>query len=114
MTRYLPSNIRGIDNYKSRDWMVWAGITLDGHTHRYVFAGGTVAAVRSQREAHRAALVDDFLEIEDMHRIDWPLRSADHIRIEHVCDVPGMVIASPKPLPRTIQGPKTEFLNEWD
>lgn len=33
---------------------------------------------------HRAHLVDDFLEIKDIHLIDWTARSPDFNLIEHV------------------------------
>ncbi|GBM04458.1 hypothetical protein AVEN_130844-1 [Araneus ventricosus] len=33
---------------------------------------------------HRANLVDDFLENEDIRRMDWPARSPDLNPIEHV------------------------------
>ncbi|GFX19263.1 transposable element Tc1 transposase [Trichonephila clavipes] len=86
--------------------MVWAGITLDGRTHFYVFARGTTTAVR-------AHLVDEFLESEDIHRMDWPVISEDLISILHAWSALRRAIATHKPPLRTIQGLKTELLNEW-
>ncbi|GBM75723.1 hypothetical protein AVEN_92726-1 [Araneus ventricosus] len=91
--------------------MVWAGIMLDGHTPLHFFERSTVTGVRYRNEIletyvclfrgavgpyfilmddnarpHRAHLVDDFLESEDIRRMDWPIRSSDLNPIEHVRD----------------------------
>ncbi|GBL87031.1 Transposable element Tcb2 transposase [Araneus ventricosus] len=138
-TRYLPSNVREIDHYDGGDLMVWAGIMLDGRTPLHVFERGTVTGVRYRDEIlepyvrlfrgavgpefilmddnarpHRALLVDEFLESEDIRRMDWPARSQDLNPIEHVWDVLGRAIATRNPPPRTIQEMKTALLNEWD
>ncbi|GBL80570.1 Transposable element Tcb2 transposase [Araneus ventricosus] len=108
-TRYLPSNVRKIDHYGVGGLMVWAGIMLDGRTPLHVFERGTVTGVRHRDEflepyvrlfrgavgpefilmddnarPHRALLVDEFLESEDIRRMDWPARSPDRNHIEHV------------------------------
>ncbi|GFX43365.1 uncharacterized protein TNCV_4873851 [Trichonephila clavipes] len=49
-THFLPSNVREIDHYNSRDLMVWAGISVNFYIHPYVFAKGTVTAVRYMDE----------------------------------------------------------------
>lgn len=138
-TRYLPSNVREIDHYGGGGLMVWAGIMLDGRTPLHVFDSGTVTGVRYRDEVlepyvrlfrgavgpefilmddnarpHRALLLDEFLESEDIRRMDWPSRSPDLNPIEHVWDGLGRAIASRNPPPRTIQGLKTALLNEWD
>ncbi|GBN48829.1 Transposable element Tc1 transposase [Araneus ventricosus] len=138
-TRYLPSNVCEIDHYGGGALMVWAGIMLDGRTPLHVFERGTVTGVRYRDEIlepyvrlfrgavlpefilmednarpHRALLVDEFLESEDIRRTDWPARSPDLNPIEHVWDALRRAIATRKPPPRTIQEMKTAFLNEWD
>ncbi|GBN24069.1 hypothetical protein AVEN_27890-1 [Araneus ventricosus] len=80
--------------------MVWAGIMLDGRTPLHVFERGTVTGVRYRDEIlepyvrifrgavdpefilmvdnagpHRALLVNEFLESEDICRMDCPARS---------------------------------------
>ncbi|GFV05035.1 transposable element Tc1 transposase [Trichonephila clavipes] len=65
-------------------------------------------------EVHRAHVVDEYLEIEDIRRMDWPVIPADLIRAEHAWDALGWTIATRNPLPRTIQGLTTEWLNKWD
>ncbi|GBN39097.1 hypothetical protein AVEN_161008-1 [Araneus ventricosus] len=62
---------------------------------------------------HRALLVDEFLESEDIRRMDWPARSPDLNPIEHVWDALGRSIATRNPPPRTMQEMKTALLNEW-
>ncbi|GBN69292.1 hypothetical protein AVEN_35980-1 [Araneus ventricosus] len=108
-TRYLPSNAREIDHYGGGGLMVWASIMLDGRTPLYVFERGTVTGVWYRDEIlepyvrlfrgavgpefilmddnarpHRALLVHEFLESEDIRRMEWPARSPDLNPIEHV------------------------------
>ncbi|GBO11641.1 Transposable element Tc1 transposase [Araneus ventricosus] len=138
-TCYLSFNVCEIDHYGRGGLMVWAGIMLDGQTSLHVFERGTVTGVRYRDEIlepyvrlfrgavgpkfilmdhnarpHRALLVDEFLESEDIHRMDWPARSPDLNPIQHVWDALGRTIATCNPRPRTIQEMKTALLNEWD
>ncbi|GBL82593.1 hypothetical protein AVEN_164457-1, partial [Araneus ventricosus] len=117
--RYLPSNVREIYHYGGGGLMVWAGIMLDGRTPLHVFEGGTVTGVRCRDEIlepyvrlfrsavgpefilmddnagpHRALLVDEFLESEDIRQMDWPARFPDHNPIEKVGDALGRAIAT--------------------
>ncbi|GBN10985.1 hypothetical protein AVEN_13649-1 [Araneus ventricosus] len=112
---------------------------LDGRTPLHVFERGTVTGVRYRDEIlepyvrlsrgavgpefilmddnarpHRALLVDEFLESEDIRWMEWPARSPDLNPIEHVWDALGRAIATRNPPPRTIQEMKTALLNEWD
>ncbi|GBO41203.1 hypothetical protein AVEN_104560-1 [Araneus ventricosus] len=88
--------------------MVWAGM-LDDRKPLHVFERGTVAGVRYRDEIlehyvrlfrgavghefilmvdnarpHRALVVDEFLQSEDIRRMDWTARSPDLNPIEHV------------------------------
>ncbi|GBM75032.1 Transposable element Tcb2 transposase [Araneus ventricosus] len=99
-TRYLPSNVREINHYGGGGLKVWAGIMLDGRAPFHVFERGIVTGVRYRDEIlepyvrlfrgavgsefilmddnarpHRALLVDEFLDSEDICRMDWPARS---------------------------------------
>ncbi|GFT11670.1 DDE_3 domain-containing protein [Trichonephila clavipes] len=72
-------------------------------------------------------LVNEFLESEDIHQMDFPVKSPDLIRIEHIrvsqicvnmcvehIRVPQRAIANHKLPPRTIQNFKAKLLSEWD
>ncbi|GBO43095.1 hypothetical protein AVEN_104873-1 [Araneus ventricosus] len=112
---------------------------LDGRTPLHVFERGTVTGVRYRDEIlepyvrlfrgavgpelilmddnarpHRALLVDEFLESEDIRWMDWPPTSPDLNPIEHFWDALGRAIATHNAPPRTIQEMKTALLNEWD
>ncbi|GBL83507.1 hypothetical protein AVEN_53740-1 [Araneus ventricosus] len=122
-TRYIPSNAHKIDHYGRGGLMVWLGIMLDGRTPLHVFEGGTVTGVRCKDEIlepyvrlfrgavgpefilmddnarpHRALLVNEFLESEDIRRMDWPARFPEHNPIEQVGDALGRAIATRNPL----------------
>ncbi|GFX87640.1 uncharacterized protein TNCV_2465331 [Trichonephila clavipes] len=58
---------------------------------------------------HRVHLVHEFLESEDIHRIDCPVRSADLNPKQHSLDALGRATATGNSLPSTIQGLKTEY-----
>ncbi|GFX42288.1 transposable element Tc3 transposase [Trichonephila clavipes] len=80
--------------------MVWAGIMMNGRTDLHFFDTGSVTAQRYKDEVlepyvrlfrgavgsdflfmddnipcHRAALIDDFLETENIQRMSWPANS---------------------------------------
>lgn len=138
-TRYRHSNIRERDRFGGGGIMVWAGIMLNGRTSLHVFEGGSLTGqtyrdrilepyVRLFRggfgpnfifmddnaRPHRANLVDEYLESEDITRMDWPARSPDLNPIEHVWDALGKAIAARHPPPRTIHELKNALLQEWD
>ncbi|GFX77938.1 transposable element Tcb2 transposase [Trichonephila clavipes] len=62
---------------------------------------------------HRANLVDEFLESEDIKRIPWPANSPDLNPIENLWDYLGRAIARRHPPPRDVNGRKTALLEEW-
>ncbi|GFW15240.1 transposable element Tcb2 transposase [Trichonephila clavipes] len=114
------------------------GIMIDGRTPLHVFRSGSVTGqiyrdevldpyVRLFRGAygrdflfmddnarpHRANLVDEFLESEDIKRIPWPANSPDLNPIENLWDYLGRAIARRHPPPRDVNGLKTALLEEW-
>ncbi|GFW72360.1 transposable element Tcb2 transposase [Trichonephila clavipes] len=92
--------------------MVWVAIMLDGRTPLHVFESGTVTGVSYMDEVlesyvhlFRCAcslefILDsedsdkesEFLESEDIHRMDMPTRSPNFNPIEHVWDTLAMAI----------------------
>ncbi|GFW25153.1 uncharacterized protein TNCV_2262111 [Trichonephila clavipes] len=80
--------------------LVWAGISLGGHTDLHVFHGGTVTGLRYRDEIldpyvrpyaaaigndfilmddnarpHRARIVEEYLEDHGLERMEWSARS---------------------------------------
>lgn len=137
-TRYHPSNIFERDHYGGGGLLVWGGIMLNGRTDLHVFESGSVTGRRYADEIlepcvrlfrgavgpefifmddnarpHRAHLVDDFLESEDIRRMEWPARSPDLNPIEHVWDALGRRVGERQPPPRNLQELKMALLEEW-
>ncbi|GFS85209.1 transposable element Tcb2 transposase [Trichonephila clavipes] len=101
-TRYHQSNTVERHSYRGGGILVWAGISLDGHTDLHVFHGGTVTGLRYRDEIldpyvrpyaaaigndfilmndnarpHRARIVEEYLEDHGLERMEWPARSPD-------------------------------------
>ncbi|UYV70792.1 hypothetical protein LAZ67_8000631 [Cordylochernes scorpioides] len=137
-TRYHPSNIREIDSFRGSSLLVWAGISSSRRTPLHIFSGGTLTAQRYRDEIlepylrpygdqighnlifkddnarpHRARLVNEYLQSENIRRMDWPARSTDLNPIEHVWDALGRRIGARHPSPRTLVELRTALLEEW-
>ncbi|GFV37015.1 uncharacterized protein TNCV_2381621 [Trichonephila clavipes] len=76
----LLSNVHEIDNYGGGGLMVWAG----NHVEWSVACDPEFILMDNNARPHTALLVDEFLESEDINRMDWPSRSPDLSPIEHV------------------------------
>lgn len=138
-TRYNPRNIQERDQYGGGGVLVWAGIMLNGRTSLHIFEGGTVNARRyidevldphvrlwrggmgpsfifmdDNARCHRANLVEEYLQGEDIHRMEWPARSPDLNPIEHAWDALGRRITARQPPPRTIPELRTALREEWE
>ncbi|GFW05146.1 transposable element Tcb2 transposase [Trichonephila clavipes] len=110
-SRNHPSNIIERDRYGGRGVLVWGGITLGSRTDLHIFDAGSfngsrycnnilLPYVRLFRGAmglqflfmddnapcHRTVAAEQFLESEDIERIDWPAQSPDLNPIEHTED----------------------------
>ncbi|UYV63797.1 hypothetical protein LAZ67_2005644 [Cordylochernes scorpioides] len=108
------------------------------HTPSTFFSGGTLTAQRYRHEIlelylrpyrdqighnlifmddnarpHRARLVNEYLQSENIRRMDWPARSPDLNPIEHVWDALGRRIGALHPSPRTLVELRTALLEEW-
>ncbi|GFV57278.1 transposable element Tcb1 transposase [Trichonephila clavipes] len=122
-TRYHQENTIERHRYGGAGWLVWGGIilgsrtdlhvqsvTMTGHIYRNVileqhvrvFRGGMGTEFLSMDDnarPHRAKIVDECLQMEDITRMDWPAHSPDLNPIEHVCDMLGRRIAARQPPP---------------
>ncbi|GFV93540.1 transposable element Tcb1 transposase [Trichonephila clavipes] len=122
-TRYHQENTIERHRYGGAGWLVWGGIILGsrtdlhvqsvamtGHIYRDVILEQHVPLFRGAMGAeflfmddnarpHRANIVDECLQSEDITRMDWPAYSPDLNPIEHVWDMLGRRIAARNPLP---------------
>lgn len=49
-------------------------------------------------KSHRAQIVDDFVEEEDIRHVNWPSKSSDLNPMEHVWDGLGIAIGQRNPI----------------
>ncbi|GFX78153.1 transposable element Tcb1 transposase [Trichonephila clavipes] len=62
---------------------------------------------------HRANIVDECLQSEDITRMHWPAYSPDLNPIEHVWDMLGRRIAARQPPPTCLPELRRALLDEW-
>ncbi|GFU59322.1 transposable element Tcb1 transposase [Trichonephila clavipes] len=122
-TRYHQENTIERHRYGGAGWLVWGEIILGsrtdlhvqnvtetGHIYRDVILEQHVRLFRGAMGAefqfmvdnalpHRANIVDECLQSEDITRMDWPAYSSDLNPIEHVWNMLSQRIAAVNPLP---------------
>ncbi|GFW31857.1 transposable element Tcb2 transposase [Trichonephila clavipes] len=99
-------------------------ITLTGHIYRDVILEQHLRLFRGalgveflfmydNTHPHRAHIVDECLQSEDITRMDWPAYSPDLNPIEHVWHILGRRIAARQPPPPCLPGLRRALLDEW-
>ncbi|GFY12483.1 transposable element Tc3 transposase [Trichonephila clavipes] len=118
-------------------WLVWGGIflgsrtdllvqsvTITGHIYRDIILEQHVRLFRGAMGAeflfmddnarpHRANIVEESLQSEDITCMDWPAYSSDLNPIEHVWDMLGRRIAAHQPPPTCLPELRRALLDEW-
>ncbi|GFX62602.1 transposable element Tcb1 transposase [Trichonephila clavipes] len=136
-TRYHQENTIERHRYGGAGWLVRGGIILGsridlhvqsvtrtGHIYRDVILEHQVRLFRGPMDAeflfmgdnarlHRANIVDECLQSEDITRMDWPAYSPDLNPKEHVGDMVGRRIAARQPPPTCLPELRRALLDEW-
>ncbi|GFW94871.1 transposable element Tcb1 transposase [Trichonephila clavipes] len=99
-------------------------VTMTGHIYRDVILEQHVRLFRGTMDAeflfmddnarpHRANIVDECLQSEDITRMDWPAYSPDLNPIQHMWDILGRRIAACQPPPICLPELWRALLDEW-
>ncbi|GFX49163.1 transposable element Tc3 transposase [Trichonephila clavipes] len=133
-TRYHQENTIERHRYGGSGWLVWGGIilgsrtdlhvqsvTMTGHIYRDVileqhvrlFRGTTGAEFLFMGDNARPHRADEYLQSEDITRMDWPAYSPDLNAIEHVWDMLGRRITARQSPPTCLPELRWALLEEW-
>ncbi|GFU76446.1 uncharacterized protein TNCV_4067441 [Trichonephila clavipes] len=111
-TRYHQSNTVERHSYRGGGILVWAGISLGGHTDLHVFHGGTVTGLRYRDEIldpyvrpYAAAIGNDFILMDDNAR-PHRARIVEEYLEDHGFGTNGMA--------SSISRPESDRTSSWD
>ncbi|KFM72689.1 Transposable element Tcb1 transposase, partial [Stegodyphus mimosarum] len=136
-TRYHQENINERHRYGGAGELVWGGIILVSRTDLHIQIGTMTSQiyrdvileqhVRLFRGAmgaqfvfmddnarpHRANIVSECLQSEDITHMDWPAFSLDLNPVQHVWDMLGRRVAALQPPPTCLPELQRALLFEW-
>ncbi|GFS92042.1 transposable element Tcb1 transposase [Trichonephila clavipes] len=136
-SRYHQENTIERHRCGGAGWLFWGGIilgsttdlrvqsvTMTGHIYRDVILEQHVRLFRGAMGAeflfmddnarpHRANIVDECLQLEDITRVDSPAYSPDLNPIDHVWDMFGRRIAARQPPSTCLPELRRALLDEW-
>ncbi|GBM94593.1 hypothetical protein AVEN_168937-1 [Araneus ventricosus] len=93
---------------------IYRDVILEQHVRLFRGAmGAEFLFMDGNARPHRANIVDECLQSEDITRMDWSAYSPDLNPIEHVWDMLGRRIAARQPLSTCLPELRRELLDEW-
>ncbi|GBN95227.1 Polypeptide N-acetylgalactosaminyltransferase 13, partial [Araneus ventricosus] len=93
---------------------IYRDVILEQHVRLFRGAmGAEFLFMDDNARPHRANIVDECLQSEDITRMDWPAYSPNLNPIEHVWDMLGRRIAARQPPPTCLPELRRALLDEW-
>ena len=136
--RFAQCTVAEHDRYGGGSVMIWGGIWNGGRTDLVVFRRGTVNAARYLNEVirpqvipqmmrlgagflfmddnarcHRARVVQEELNNNNIACLDWPARSPDLNPIEQAWDILGRAVYDMPVRPQTLDALEAALTREW-
>jgi transposase len=136
--RYAECTFSARVSFQGGSVMVWGGISKETRTRLYLIPRGNLNAERYVNEIlgeyviphrgligenfvlmhdnarpHVARVVHQYLDNENIERMDWPAHSPDLNPIEHLWDRLGRRIRALVPAPATLDELKRSLSDEW-
>ncbi|GFU96297.1 transposable element Tc3 transposase [Trichonephila clavipes] len=93
---------------------IYRDVILEQHVRLFRGAmGAEFLFMDDNARPHRANIVDECLQLEDITPMDWPAYSPDLNSIGHVWDMLGRRIAARQPHPTCLPELRRALLDEW-